>query len=108
MNSQSNTTALAQQQHDLLHAIFTTNNIATQAINTPARDQINPLNRGLQTYQANAAASAQRSLQAALEYFGGFRVDGVGSAASTPCDYLLQVEARRLERTEQAALTQPR
>jgi Putative DNA-binding domain len=69
MNSQSNTAALAQQQHDLLHAIFTTNNIAIEAINTPTRG-INStiksgLNRGLQTYQANAAASAQRSLQTA-------------------------------------------
>ena len=62
-------TALAQQQRDLLNAIFTTNNIAPQEINTPAI-ALNGIsnrgfNRGLQTYQANAAASAQRSLQAA-------------------------------------------
>jgi Putative DNA-binding domain len=69
MNSQNDSTALAQQQRDLLHAIFTAKNIATQAINTPARGLINTKNsyslRGLQTYQANAAASAQRSLQTA-------------------------------------------
>jgi Putative DNA-binding domain len=69
MNSQSNTAALAQQQHDLLEAIFTANNIAIGATNTPARGAKHPLNshsiRGLQTYQANAAASAQRSLQTA-------------------------------------------
>ena len=70
MNSQSNTTALAQHQRDLLYAIFTANNIATQAINSPARDLINPLNRGLQTYQANTAASAQRSLQTAYPVIG--------------------------------------
>ena len=65
----STTTALAQQQRDLLNAIFTTNNIAPQAANTPTtviNDTINRgFNRGLQTYQANATASAQRSLQAA-------------------------------------------
>jgi hypothetical protein len=69
MNSQSNTAALAQQQRDLLHIIFTTKNIAAQAINTPTRGINSTLNsyslRGLQTYQANAAASAQRSLQTA-------------------------------------------
>jgi Putative DNA-binding domain len=69
MNSQSNTAALAQQQRDLLHAIFTTKNIAAQAINTPARGVNGTHNshslRGLQTYQANAAAFAQRSLQTA-------------------------------------------
>jgi hypothetical protein len=65
----SNTRALAQQQSNLLHAIFTPNNIAAKAINTPATGIIGILNsnaiRGLQTYQANAAASAQRSLQSA-------------------------------------------
>jgi hypothetical protein len=65
----STATTLAQQQRDLLSAIFTTNNIAPQATNTQAR-VINSttnrgFNRGLQTYQANAAASAQRSLQSA-------------------------------------------
>jgi hypothetical protein len=65
----SNTTALAQQQCDLLKAIFAPNNIAFIETNTPTtgisgiliKDSI----RGLQTYQANAAASAQRSLQSA-------------------------------------------
>jgi Putative DNA-binding domain len=70
MNSQNNSTALAQQQRDLLHAIFTTKNIAVQAINTPVTGQIKLHNsyslRGLQTYQANAAASALRSLQTAF------------------------------------------
>jgi Putative DNA-binding domain len=69
MNNRRHTTALAQQQCDLLRAIFTTNNIAAQAINTPARDifsiaKQNSL-RGLQTYQANATASALRSMQTA-------------------------------------------
>lgn len=66
-NHVCNATALAQQQRDLLEAIFTTNNIASQTKNTSAVGQINLKNlyplRGLQTYQANAAASAQRSLQ---------------------------------------------
>jgi Putative DNA-binding domain len=61
----SDLTNLAQRQSDLLSAIFTTNNIATAAINTPTRGLINTLNRGLKTYQANATASAQRSLQTA-------------------------------------------
>jgi Protein of unknown function (DUF692)/Putative DNA-binding domain len=69
MKSQSNTAALTQQQRDLLEAIFTTNNIAIRAINTPSRGIKHPLNshsaRGLQTYQANATAWAQRSLQTA-------------------------------------------
>jgi Putative DNA-binding domain len=69
MSKMHKTTALLQQQRDLLNAIFTTNTIASQAINTPAR-VINGttnrgFNRGLQAYQANADASAQRSLQAA-------------------------------------------
>ncbi len=67
MSYVSNATDLAQQQRDLLQAIFATNNIATQAINTPARGingTLNPYSlRGLKTYQANAAASALRSLQ---------------------------------------------
>ncbi len=62
-------TALAQQQRDLLNAIFTTNNSALKAINTSSialnGSSNRGFNRGLQTYQANAAASAQRSLQAA-------------------------------------------
>ena len=62
MNS---TSVLAQQQQDLLHAIFTTKSIATQALNTLARDINDTSNRGLKTYQANAAASALRSLQTA-------------------------------------------
>ena len=65
----SKASALARQQRDLLNAIFTTNKIATQPSNTSARvknDTSNRgFNRGLSTYQANAAASAQRSLQAA-------------------------------------------
>lgn len=61
--------ALAQQQRDLLQAIFTTNSIAAQAINT-ASTSINDhfdshSARGLKTYRANAAASALRSLQTA-------------------------------------------
>jgi hypothetical protein len=42
-----------------------------------------------------ATPRIQRSLQAALEYFGGFRIDGNGTSSSTSCDYLLQIEARR-------------
>ncbi|MEY4294977.1 MAG: hypothetical protein RLY82_665 [Pseudomonadota bacterium] len=65
----SSSKGLAQQQHDLLQAIFTSKNIAAQAANKPDRGIKTPLNlystRGLQTYQANAAASALRSLQAA-------------------------------------------
>ncbi len=61
----SNATALAQQQRDLLSAIFAINNIASQAVNTPTTDTINNQNRGLKTYQANAAASALRSMQTA-------------------------------------------
>ena len=64
----SHPTALEQQQRDLLHAIFTTKNIAAQAANTPANGIKTPLishtPRGLQTYRANAAAAAQRSLLA--------------------------------------------
>ncbi|MBX9847742.1 MAG: hypothetical protein K2X64_00505, partial [Rhodocyclaceae bacterium] len=41
-----------------------------------------------------ATPRTQRSLQAALEYFGEFRVDGNGKAASTSCNYLLQTESR--------------
>ena len=45
-----------------------------------------------------ATPRIQRSLQAALEYFGGFRVDASGSSTSTECGYLLQVEPRKGKR----------
>lgn len=61
----SSSKVLAQQQRDLLHAILLSKNIAAQAINTLARGQFVIANRGLQTYRANAAASALRSLQTA-------------------------------------------
>jgi Putative DNA-binding domain len=76
MNS---TRTLAHQQRDLLNAIFATNNIANQSINTTAigvnYTKNSSLNsypspypyslRGLKTYQANASASALRSLKTA-------------------------------------------
>jgi hypothetical protein len=61
----SNPHTLEQNQSDLIRAIFTTNNIAAQAINTPARGIKTSQIRGLQAYQANAHASALRSLQTA-------------------------------------------
>jgi Putative DNA-binding domain len=61
----SDMSSLAKQQNALLTAIFAANNIAVQAINTPATSIFTSLNRGLQTYQANASASALRSLQTA-------------------------------------------
>jgi hypothetical protein len=61
----SHSTTLAQQQSDLLRTIFTTNSIATETINTSAIGINITSNRGLQTYQANAHASALRSLQTA-------------------------------------------
>jgi hypothetical protein len=61
----NDTSSLAKQQNALLTAIFTTNNIAVEAENTSATSIFTPLNRGLQTYQANASASALRSLQTA-------------------------------------------
>jgi hypothetical protein len=45
-----------------------------------------------------ATPRIQRSFQAALEYFGGFRVDASGNASSTTCDFLLQVEPRKGKR----------
>lgn len=58
-------TTLAQQQNALLNTIFTTNKIAVQATNTLATPLNTTSNRGLKTYQANAHASALRSLQSA-------------------------------------------
>ena len=42
-----------------------------------------------------ATPNIQRSLQAALEYFGRYEVDGLGTAGDTRCDYLLQIEPRK-------------
>lgn len=56
-------TTLAQQQNALLNTIFTTNKIAVQSTNTLATPLNTTSNRGLKTYQANAHASALRSLQ---------------------------------------------
>jgi Putative DNA-binding domain len=61
----SDISSLAKQQNALLTAIFTPKYIATKSINTPAIPISSILNRGLQTYQANASASALRSLQTA-------------------------------------------
>ena len=56
---------LAKLQSNLLDSIFNINNIAIEAINTPAKAKLSIKNRGLQTYQANAGHAALRSLQAA-------------------------------------------
>jgi Putative DNA-binding domain len=61
----SHSTNLAQQQSDLLCAIYTIKNIATKSINSATIGVNATSNRGLQTYQANAHASALRSLQTA-------------------------------------------
>ena len=61
----SNLTVLAQWQNDFLTSLFNTNNIASQAVNTPAAVKNAYFIRGLQVYQANAHASALRSLQTA-------------------------------------------
>jgi Putative DNA-binding domain len=61
----SYSTTLAKQQTHLLRAIFDANNIANKAINTPTTGVNSNSNRGLQTYRANAHASALRSLQTA-------------------------------------------
>ena len=62
MNDFSN---LAQQQSDLLNAIFTTNKIAKNTINTSTTALNSIKNRGILTYRANSSALANRSLQAA-------------------------------------------
>jgi Putative DNA-binding domain len=56
---------LAKHQSNLLNTIFATNNIAIEAINTPHITKNSISNRGIHTYQANATASAKRSLQSA-------------------------------------------
>jgi Putative DNA-binding domain len=61
----SKLTVLAQWQKDFLASLFATNNIAFQAENTLATDKNTYFIRGLQVYQANAHASALRSLQTA-------------------------------------------
>jgi Putative DNA-binding domain len=65
----SNATTLAQQQRDLLNAIYTTNTIAINIINTLSTDaqisQQQGHHRGLKAYKSNATASAQRSLKTA-------------------------------------------
>jgi hypothetical protein len=58
----SDLSTLAKQQSALLKAIFTTNTIAVETINTPSTSNIVNKNRGLQTYQANASALALRSM----------------------------------------------
>lgn len=64
----SQPTVLAQQQRDVLNAIFDNfaiNNIAIKTKNTPATAIFNAKNRGIKVYQANATASALRSMQTA-------------------------------------------
>jgi 4-amino-4-deoxy-L-arabinose transferase-like glycosyltransferase len=53
-----------------------------------------------------ATPRVQRGLQAALEYFGNFRVDGSGTAATTKCTYLLQIEPRAGKRAAPAGWVQ--
>jgi 4-amino-4-deoxy-L-arabinose transferase-like glycosyltransferase len=59
------------------------------------RSLVNRVARHVPPDECIAAPGAPRSLQAALEYFGKFRVDGIESAKNTSCKYLLQIEARR-------------
>jgi 4-amino-4-deoxy-L-arabinose transferase-like glycosyltransferase len=59
------------------------------------RPLVNRVAKHVPRSECIAAPQLQRSLQAALEYFGKFRVDGVESAADTSCNYLLQIEPRR-------------
>jgi Putative DNA-binding domain len=59
----SRMTPLAAQQSALLEALFAINNRAIEAINTSTSIENNHKIRGFQTYQANAAALAVRSLQ---------------------------------------------
>ena len=56
---------LAKRQSNLLDSFFTINNIAIESINTPSIAMISASNRGIIAYQANATASATRSLQSA-------------------------------------------
>ena len=58
-------TSLAAQQNALVNAIFTTNSIANLSINTTASVINTTKSRGLETYIANANASAIRSLHSA-------------------------------------------
>jgi Putative DNA-binding domain len=61
----NNFSTLAKQQSGLLDALYATNIIAFQAINTPTKAINSTKNRGIIAYQANAAASAVRSLRSA-------------------------------------------
>lgn len=56
---------LVKHQSDLLSTIFTINKIAVEAINTPATVINSTSSRGILAYQANASASAARSLLSA-------------------------------------------
>ncbi len=59
------------------------------------RPLVNQVAKHVPADECIAAPSVPRSLQAALEYFGKFRVDGTDGAKNTDCKYLLQIEARR-------------
>jgi len=59
------------------------------------RPLVNRVARHVPPDECIATPGVPRSLQAALEYFGKFRVDGIESAKNTSCNYLLQIEARR-------------
>ncbi|HWH82708.1 MAG TPA: hypothetical protein VNU71_10785, partial [Burkholderiaceae bacterium] len=41
-----------------------------------------------------AAPGATRAQAAALEHLGGYHVDALTPASTTPCDFLLQVQTR--------------
>ena len=46
-----------------------------------------------------AAPGVSRAQAAALEYHGGYRVDAVTPAATSPCEFLLQVQTRQATRS---------
>jgi hypothetical protein len=89
----SPSTTLAQQQSNLLRAIFTTNSIAAQAINTLDISINITLKRGLQTYRANAHASALRSLQTAFPVIA--QLIGDDAFGHLTCDFWAQYPPTR-------------
>ena len=66
------------------------------------RPLVNRIAKHVPLNECIATPKVPRSLQASLEYFGPFEIDGAVDASQSSCKYLIQIEPRREKRTSPA------
>jgi hypothetical protein len=66
------------------------------------RPLVNRIAKHVPLDECIAAPKVPRSLQASLEYFGPFQIDGAVDESQSSCKYLIQIEPRREKRASPA------